>query len=261
MDLTDQKALLRCIKTIKPGGVIHAAAVSQTGRCQTHPAETYKINVTVPSRLAEICADLSIPLVFSSTDLVFDGRQAPYSEEHPPQPVSVYGEQKAQAEERVLEHWPEALVCRMPLMIGATPHAVNNFTLQMIAAIAHGRPVTLFKDEYRTPVDIWSAAQGIVQFLGLRKGLLHLGGRTRVSRLEIGFKAAHCLGVAPATIRSASASEFSDTETRAPDCSLDSRRAYQLGYAPADLDQGMQRTIDQWQRTRRQMGKLTAGKA
>jgi len=256
MDLTDQKALIRCIKAIKPSGIIHAAAVAQTSQCQIHPAQTENINVTVPGLLAGICADSSIPMVFTSTDLVFNGRQGPYSEESPPRPVSVYGEQKARAEELVLERWPKALVCRMPLMIGAAPNAGSNFTVQMVAAISDGRPVTLFNDEYRTPVDIWSAARGIVQFLGRRQGLLHLGGRTRVSRLDIGIEAAQCLRVAPTMIRSAPAAKLPNAETRSPDCSLDSRRAFGSGYAPADFQQGMQRTIDHWRRVRQQTAGL-----
>ena len=250
MDLTDHKALIRWIETIRPGGIIHAAAVSQTGRCQDRPEETEPINVAVPGRLAGICADLDIPMVFTSTDLVFDGRQPPYNEASPPRPVNVYGEQKARAEQRVLHRWPKALVCRMPLMVGAAPNVVNNFTLQMIAAIADGRQVSLFTDEYRTPVDIWSAARGLFQFLGRRHGLLHLGGHTRISRLEIGIRIARCLGVDPFMIQSVSIDELPDAETRARDCSLDSRRAFSLGYAPAALDQGLQRTIDQWQRIR-----------
>ena len=250
MDLTDYETLLRWIETIRPGGIIHAAAISQTGRCQDRPDETEPINVTVPGRLAGICADLDIPMVFTSTDLVFDGCRPPYSETSTPRPVNVYGEQKVRAEQRVLDRWPKALVCRMPLMVGAAPNVVNNFTLQMIAAIADGRQGSLFTDEYRTPVDIWSAARGLVQFLGHRHGLLHLGGHTRISRLDIGIRVARCLGVDPFMIQGVSSAELPDAETRAQDCSLDSRRAFSMGYAPDALDQGLQRTIDQWRHLR-----------
>lgn len=248
MDLTDHTALIQCIKSIKPRGIIHTAAASQTGQCQTHATETENINVLVPGLIADVCADMDIPMVFTSTDLVFNGLQPPYREESPPQPVNIYGEQKARAEELVLERWPKALVCRMPLMIGAAPNAGNNFTLKMIEAIAHGRPVNLFNDEYRTPVDIWSAARGIFQFFGRRHGLLHLGGRTRLSRLDIGIKAARSLGVAPTMIQSIAAANLPNSGTRAPDCSLDSRRAFGLGYTPAALQQGIQRAVDHWRR-------------
>ena len=251
LDLTDATALADCIRTAQPGAVIHAAAVAQTGRCQSRDAATEAINVTVPGQLADICADLGIPMAFTSTDLVFDGSQPPYNEDSPPSPLSVYGEQKARAEALVLDRWPEALVCRMPLMMGAAPHADTNFTVQMLTAIATGQPVTLFHDEFRTPVDIWSAARGIAQFLGHQNGVIHLGGHRRVSRLEIGMAAARYMGIAPTMIRSASAAVYSNGAPRALDCSLDSQRAFKLGYTPDDYEQGMQRTIDHWIKLRR----------
>ena len=75
----------------------------------------------------------------------------PYSETAAPNPLNVYGRQKTQAETAILDHWPEALVCRLPLMVGTGPYAKNNFTVNMLTAIAGNQAVTLYEDEFRTP--------------------------------------------------------------------------------------------------------------
>jgi dTDP-4-dehydrorhamnose reductase len=243
MDLADGSVLPELIEAVRPAAVIHAAAIAQPGRCRQDPDETEVVNVNVPGDLAEICAVRAIPLVFTSTDLVFDGKNPPYNETASPRPLNVYGEQKARAEALVLARWPGALVCRLPLMIGVSPYGEDNFTFQMLTAIAGNRPVTLFEDEFRTPVDIWSAARGILQFIGRRSGLLHLGGRTRVSRLEIGLWAAEMLQVAPTMITSAAIRDLPKAASRAADCSMDSGQAFELGYDPVEVREAIRRAI------------------
>ena len=57
-----------------PQLVIHCAALSQSPECEANPALARKLNVEVTALLAELAAE--IPLIFLSTDLVFDGRRA-----------------------------------------------------------------------------------------------------------------------------------------------------------------------------------------
>jgi dTDP-4-dehydrorhamnose reductase len=216
--------------------VIHAAAAAQVGECQADPTRTAIINVTVPSRLAEVCAARGIDLALTSTDLVFDGRHPPYDEASPPAPFCAYSDQKARAEAAVLAHHPKALVARLPLLFGFSPQAQANFGVRMLAAIRGNQPLDLFVDEFRTPVDIASAARGVLAFVGKVRGILHLGGRTRLSRFDLGCRMACALGVAPTMLRPVSIDTATLPYGRAPDCSLDSRRAYGLGYRPAPLD-------------------------
>lgn len=243
-DLTDVQGVSALLRSLRPRALIHAAAAARVGQCQADPENTARINVAVPSHLADICADLGIELLFTSSDLVFDGRRAPYDETCTARPVCAYGEQKARAEGEVLRRCPQALVCRLPLLFGLAPHATRHFTVRMLDAIARGRPLDLFVDEYRTPVDTRSTARGLLTLLGRARGLLHLGGRTRVSRHALGLMTARHMGVAPDMIRAVSMDAVPLPYPRSPDCSLDSRRAYGLGYDPAPLEVAVGLTVD-----------------
>lgn len=235
IDLTDLAALRRLVADLKPAAIIHAAAAAQIGACEAHPRNTASINVMVPAVLADLCAEKSILYTFISTDLVFNGRQAPYREQDAVDPVCVYGEQKVLAERAVLQNDPQALVCRLPLMFGLGPYAEGHFIMQTLKAMRQGRTVQLFIDEYRTPVDNISAARGLLHLIGRAEGLLHLGGGTRISRHDLGQLMAFHLGVGPERIRAVTLDELKLPVARAPDCSLDSRQANGLGYNPTPL--------------------------
>lgn len=245
-DLTDETNIKTRMAALNPTAVIHAAALAQPAACERDPQTSAAINVRVPALLAAFCAERHIPFLYTSTDLVFDGLQAPYKESHPVKPVCVYGQHKAQAERAVMERHPDALVCRLPLMFGFTAHSSGNFASQMLDAMQRGRPVRLFSDEYRTPVDVQSAARGILTVLGRTRGVLHLGGRTRVSRYDMGVLMARYLGAPPSLLQGITIASHVSSVKRSPDCSLDSRKAYGLGYNPAPLVESIERVVEKF---------------
>ena len=97
LDLTNYKELKKAFYKIRPDAVIHTAAASDPSYCQLHQNETQGINVDAAVNIAMLCSDINIPFVFTSTDLVFDGLNAPYHEDDPVGPVNIYAEQKAMA--------------------------------------------------------------------------------------------------------------------------------------------------------------------
>ncbi|MEJ2156747.1 MAG: SDR family oxidoreductase [Desulfobacteraceae bacterium] len=244
-DLTDLPALEDLMAAVKPKAVIHAAAVSQPAFCEQHPNISRLVNVDVPRQLATLCADLQIPFIFTSTDLVFDGSNAPYTEHDTVTPVCVYGLQKAEAETAVLSVNGNALVCRLPLMIGVGAGGAGGFSAQMLFKIQRRRPLRLFTDEFRTPVTYRDAAKGLLSLVGKARGCLHLGGRTRISRYDLGLLMAEQMGVAPTMIEPMTLESINTKVARSPDCSLVSDRAYALGYDPAPLPKAIQWVVGQ----------------
>ncbi len=245
-DLTDLPGLDPLLAAIEPDAVIHAAALSQPVACEHHPEVSRRLNVEVPEKLAALCAGLRIPFVFTSTDLVFDGSSAPYAEQDAVTPVCVYGRQKAEAEAAVLDVDAGALVCRMPLMIGVGVGASPNFSTQMLDHIRRRRPLRLLTDEFRTPVTYRDAAQGLLALIGKVGGRLHLGGRSRISRYDLGILMAGQMGVSPAMIEPVTLDSLDWEVARSPDCSLISDKAFALGYDPAPLSEAIARIVQQF---------------
>jgi dTDP-4-dehydrorhamnose reductase len=235
IDVTDFYELQEVFHKIVPDAVIHTAAQSDPNYCQANQAETKRINVDSSISIAGLCADYSIPCVFTSTDLVFDGRHSPYREEDPVCPVSFYGEQKVLAEMGMIKCCPTVIICRLSLMFGMPGPQAASFIQPMIQAMNEGRELRLFVDEFRTPISVGSAVKGL--FLALEKGsgLLHLGGIERISRYDFGKLLSDILDMRSARLLPCKQKDVVMAAPRPPDVSLDSTRAQSLGFRPLPL--------------------------
>ncbi len=227
-----------------PDAVIHAAAVSRPEICQVEPVRTHKVNVDASINLAGLCAEHDIPCVFTSSDLVFDGLTPPYKEKDPVSPVNRYAEQKVCAELGMTDRYPHATICRMPLMFGAAPPHASSSLQPIICAMRRGCKIKLFTDEYRTPVSAGSAAGGLLLALGQPGNLYHLGGSERLSRFEFGKKAARLFKLDDAFLIPCLAKEVQTAAPRAPDVSLNSRKARAMGFLPLSVEEELKQLKD-----------------
>ena len=266
IDLGDYSETKAMMADVQPAAVIHTAAITDLDFCEQFPDDSLPINLHASINLAALCGDKDIPFVFTSADLVFDGARAPYAEDDPPTPINVFGEHKALAEEGILTAYADAVICRLPMMIGYAPLGRKTFFHKMVAAFRAGQEVTLFGDGIRTPVSAAVAATGLLQIAG--SGFeddvniaeidrvvdrLHLGGRDRISLFEIGLLTLQTLGLddqlaIPVSLWD-SYSAQQDTlrspfeqgrnqqflAARSANVALDSSRAYELGYDPPPL--------------------------
>ncbi len=222
LDLTDFPAVRTAFLRHRPRLVIHCAALSRSPACDADPALARRLNVEVTRRLAELCA--AVPLVFFSTDLVFDGRQGNYDESAAPNPLSVYAETKAEAERVVLgnpRHW----VLRTSLNGGISPSGDRGFNEQLRLAWQAGRPVTLFADEFRSPIHAALTARAVWELVRQgATGIWHVAGAERLSRFAIGQLVAARWPHLQPQLRAGSLREYAGPP-RPPDTSLNCAQA------------------------------------
>ena len=234
LDLTDFTELKTIFQEIQPSAVIHTAALSQPNYCQTHVEESLLINVTASLNIAELCAVNSIPYVFTSTDLVFDGSSRFYKETDSVNPVNIYGEHKVMAEIGILERYPQAAICRMPLMFGNATPTANSFLQSFLKTLQEGKELKLFVDEFRTPVNAKTAAEGLLLAVEI-SGIIHLGGKERISRYDFGRLLVEIFEIPAAKIKKSQQQDVKMAAPRPSDVSLDSSKAFELGYKPLTL--------------------------
>ena len=225
LDLTDFPAVAAAFDRDRPSLILHCAALSRSPACEADPALARLQNVEVTRRLCSLAKDL--PLLFFSTDLVFDGREGNYSEEAVPHPLSVYAETKAAAERVVLEN-SRHFVLRTSLNGGVSPTADRGFNEQMRLGWRRGHPMKLFTDEFRSPIPAEFTARAAWE-IALRgsPGIYHVAGRERLSRWQIGeLLAARCPELNP-QIQPGSLKEYQGAP-RPPDTSLDCSKAQRI---------------------------------
>ncbi len=224
VDLTEGESVADAFRSDRPDVVLHAAAMARVADCWREPDRARRVNAEAAATLARLATDAGARLVHVSTDLVFDGEHAPYREGDKPAPVSVYGLTKQLGEEAALAA-PRSAVVRVSLLYGPALHGRPSFFDEQAAALRAGRPVTLFRDEWRTPLDLVTAARALLAVADSDfGGLLHVGGPERLSRLEMGLRLAASLGADPSPIMPADRDAAPAPEPRPRDVSLDSSR-------------------------------------
>jgi dTDP-4-dehydrorhamnose reductase len=234
-DLTDFQDLKSIFQRVRPHAVIHGAAVTDPNFCQVNRDGTRRVNVDAAVNMAGLCADRSIPCVFTSTDLVFDGINPPYAETDPVCPVNAYGEQKVHAEEGVARTYPQAAVCRLSLMFGFSGSMRTNFFQNTLKAMEQGEAVRLFSDEFRTMLSPRAAVAGLFTALDRVNGTIHLGGAERISRYEFARLTAQVFNLADEHLVPCRQAHVKMAAPRPRDVSLDIRKARSLGFSPLPL--------------------------
>jgi dTDP-4-dehydrorhamnose reductase len=238
LELGDQASVARLLDLARPEAVVHAAVLGRADACESRPEDAERLNGRLPGLLADACRERGLRLVALSTDLVFDGLRGFVREQDEPRPLSQYGRTKRAGEQAVLRALPQAAVARVALVYGRGHGPRASSSESVLGALRAGRPITLYSDEYRTPVDPESVADAVDRILARGgSGVYHLGGPERLSRHELGRRLARAFELAEQPLVAAPRATHPGPEQRAADVSLDSSRArLELGWHPRPLD-------------------------
>lgn len=221
VDLRDTAAVDELVRAVAPDVVIHTAA---SNRNAEHIAAILPAAVAVASAARRHGARL----IHVSTDLVFDGRNAPYTDESEPHPIDApYARAKAEAEQRVAEIHPGVAIVRPSLIWGLDP--LDHQTRWLVDGAKSGAPVALFTDEVRCPVHVNDLADWLLELAGRTDlvGPFNAVGPQPLTRWEFGQKLLRKLGIRPGPNVKAALSKDLGLN-RAQDLTLTARRAREL---------------------------------
>ena len=228
VELTDRGAVLRALADADPDAIIHAAAISSAEAARRDPARSEAVNVGATRLLANWAAEHDRRLVYTSTDLVFDGQKSWCREDDTAHPVLVYGQTK-HAAERFVVATPRGLVARLSLLYGPSRSRRQGFFDRAVTSLRAGSPQAFFTDEYRTPLDYATAANLLVRLTESETcGTIHLGGPERLSRFELMRRAAAALAIDAVLVVPNRRADVDSPEPRPADVSLDSSRLHRV---------------------------------
>ncbi|NLA34160.1 MAG: sugar nucleotide-binding protein [Actinobacteria bacterium] len=221
-DLTQPLAFFTLAERRRPDLVIHTA----------YARTDHHATIDMTSEVATACHSLEVPLVHVSSDVVFDGTADFYDETAAPSPLHAYGHAKARCEGIVAENCPDAAIVRTSLIVA--PDASDASSSWLVDSLRRGERVTLFGDEYRCPIWATDLARLLWDLVALerseRRGVWHLVGPERLSRVELGVAIAARLGLDASLIDSASSDSMA--EPRPKNLTLTSTRAARLPSRP-----------------------------
>ena len=148
----------------RPELVLHAAAWTKVDDAETDPGAARLVNVEGTRNVVALGA----PVVYYSTDYVFDGRKGePYVESDAPNPLSVYARTKLEGEGEVGDGW----IVRSSWLFGWTGH---NFVRTMLRLGAERDEVSVVDDQRGSPTYVGHLAEATRELLGRPHGVWHV---------------------------------------------------------------------------------------
>jgi dTDP-4-dehydrorhamnose reductase len=169
-----------------PDVIVHAAALTNTQRCEANPYEAYQVNGKAVGRVAELARDLGARLVVISTNEVFEGTsREPLEEDAPTKTVNTYGASKLLGERLALETLPDrSCIVRTAWLYGDSP---DNFVAKVLAAARGDGPLRFVTDEFATPTyadDLAAAIRKLIEHPDAAPGIYHLTNEGEASRYD-----------------------------------------------------------------------------
>lgn len=204
IDIANPSSVTRAFQEIKPDVVMLLAAIADIDLCEKRPDYAFNINARGAENVGKASVEAHARLLFTSTAAVFDGKKHGYEEADDVSPLSVYGETKVWAEQKLASLAPSTLILRLALILGFAHRPQTNSLLDKTTQRwKDGKPAFFPTYESRNPIDALSLAELLLRMLkdDVPGGIYHAGASESVSRFELGKLIAARAGVGSDLVR------------------------------------------------------------
>ena len=173
MDITDAEQVRTVITQYEPDAVIHCAAYTAVDAAEDNVELCRKINVDGTRHIAEVCKDMNIPMMYFSTDYVFDGQGENFRKEDDEKaPLNVYGQSKYDGELAVQELVEKHFILRISWVFGING---NNFIKTMLRVGPQRGELGVVADQIGSPTYTYDLAKLVIDMIQTDKyGAYHV---------------------------------------------------------------------------------------
>lgn len=241
-DIAQEEKLLPLIRNIHPDAVIHTAAMTNVDECELNPEACHIQNVKAVQNVISACEEAGAQLIHLSTDFIFDGKDGPYIETAKPNPISIYGQSKLDAENLVMEASCPWSIVRTVLVYGIAPGlSRSNIILWVKANLEQGKEIQVVDDQFRTPTLAEDLATGCMLIAEKKAtGIFNISGKDFLTPYEMALLTADYFQLDKSLIKRADSSTFSQPAKRPPRTGFVISKASQiLGYRPHSFAEGL----------------------
>lgn len=169
-DLTQARKTREAVLSHKPDVIIHAAAMTDVDYCEEHQDEALENNVVATENVVRAANETDAPVIFYSTDYVFDGKKkGEYEETDTPNPLSFYGKTKLMGEEFILREARRATIFRITWLFGTWGRCFPKAILRQAAEV---KEMNVVNDQTGRPTWSWDVACAMRSFLLQKKDVV-----------------------------------------------------------------------------------------
>src|SRR3954453_19601391 len=183
LDIRDREAVERAVIQQTPAAVINCAAWTDVDGAESHFEEAMEANASGAGTVAAVAASLHVPVIYPSSDYVFDGTlEDGYVESDETGPLSAYGRSKLAGEEETAPANPRHFIIRASWLFGVNG---RNFVDTMLGLADTQDEVVVVRDQVGCPTSTGHLAEVLVQLLDSDDyGIHHMAGGGRCSWYE-----------------------------------------------------------------------------
>lgn len=172
MDITDGESVNRVIREAAPDAVIHCAAYTAVDAAEDNVELCRRVNADGTANIAEVCKALDIPMMYISTDYVFDGQGTrPWEPDDERDPLNVYGQTKYEGEVAVTDALDKYFIVRIAWVFGVNG---KNFIKAILNKARTVDTLTVVNDQFGSPTYTYDLARLLVDMIQTDKyGFYH----------------------------------------------------------------------------------------
>ncbi len=179
LDITNLQNIEEVFEKTNPDFVIHCAAYTNVDKAEEDKENALKINAEGTKNLVKACKTADIPIMYISTDYVFDGtKKGKYLPTDKPNPINVYGETKL-AGENAVQEYDKSYIVRTSWLYG---HQGKNFVETMIS-LKDKEEIKVVDDQIGCPTWTVELSNAIVNLIydEMPFGIYHICGSGNTS--------------------------------------------------------------------------------
>lgn len=242
-DITSKTSIEAVFRDFAPEVVIHSAAMTNVDACELNPEDCRLQNVEATRNVVHACELISAHLIHLSTDFIFDGDDGPYDEAAIPNPISIYGQSKLDAENLVQKSGCPWSIVRTVLVYGiAKGLSRSNIILWVKESLEKGKEIQVVDDQFRTPTLAEDLAMGCLLIAEKKaEGIFNISGKDFLTPYEMAMQTADFFRLDKHLIKRANSSTFSQPAKRPPKTGFILAKAETiLGYKPRSFREGIE---------------------
>ena len=225
--LDDRSSIDAALERHQPWVVINAAGWVRVDDAEGEEAACHAANADGAVNLALACAARGIPTVNFSSDLVFDGRDAPYVEDAPTTPLNAYGRSKAAMEQALRTLDGSHLVVRTAAFF--SPHDAHNFAVAVTRTLARGERFVAAGDQVVTPTYVPHLCDAVLDLaIDGATGVWHLTNGQPLSWADFAVRIAERCGLDPTLVVPTSTADLHQRAPRPVNAALAATKGQQM---------------------------------
>lgn len=185
-DIVDLDKSITKIKEIKPDYLIHTAAYTDVDGSELNPEKAYLLNAIGTRNLVMACEMIDCPIIYISTDYVFDGAKGePYDEWDMPNPINKYGLSKLIGERFVTSLTNKFYIIRTSWLYGKNG---KNFVNTILKLASEKEEIEVVNDQIGSPTYTCDLAVKLKELMGKGYGIYHITNASHCSWYEFALE-------------------------------------------------------------------------